>query len=52
LIKETGRHSASPVFIVGMYSGFEKIGEGYGSSLQMAETRVFMVLYRLSRIPS
>jgi large subunit ribosomal protein L44 len=22
-----------------MYSGFEKIGEGYGSSLQMAETR-------------
>ncbi|KAJ3303092.1 hypothetical protein HDV03_004171 [Kappamyces sp. JEL0829] len=39
LLKETGRHSHSPVFIVGMYSGFQKIGEGYGSSLKMAENR-------------
>jgi dsRNA-specific ribonuclease len=40
LLKETGRQSHAPVFIVGMYSGFEKIGEGYGSSLKMAENRV------------
>ncbi|KAJ3000234.1 hypothetical protein HDV02_000147 [Globomyces sp. JEL0801] len=39
LLKETGRFSVAPVFIVGMYSGLEKIGEGYGSSLKMAETR-------------
>ncbi|KAI8927675.1 ribonuclease III domain-containing protein [Entophlyctis helioformis] len=39
LIKETGRLSSNAVFIVGMYSGIEKIGEGYGSSLKMAETR-------------
>ncbi|KAJ3260804.1 hypothetical protein HK103_007367 [Boothiomyces macroporosus] len=40
LLKETGRFSSTPTFVVGMYSGMEKIGEGYGSSLQMAETRV------------
>jgi large subunit ribosomal protein L44 len=40
LVKETGRLSTAPVFIVGIYSGLEKIGEGYGSSLSMAETRV------------
>ncbi|KAJ3416005.1 hypothetical protein HDV05_003602 [Chytridiales sp. JEL 0842] len=39
LLKETGRLSTAPVFIVGVYSGLEKIGEGYGSSLAMAETR-------------
>ncbi|KAJ3333700.1 hypothetical protein HDU76_004846 [Blyttiomyces sp. JEL0837] len=39
LLKETGRLSTAPVFIVGVYSGVEKIGEGYGSSLAMAETR-------------
>ncbi|KAJ3270511.1 hypothetical protein HDV01_007767 [Terramyces sp. JEL0728] len=39
LLKETGRFSSTPTFVVGMYSGMEKIGEGYGSSLQMAETR-------------
>eukprot|EP00842_Homolaphlyctis_polyrhiza_P004876 jgi/Hompol1/538/HPOL_001624-RA len=39
LIKETGRLSSNAVFIVGMYSGIDKIGEGYGSSLKMAETR-------------
>lgn len=41
LLKETGRHSVAPVFIVGMYSDAQKIGEGHGSSLQMAETRVY-----------
>ncbi len=40
LLKETGRISENPIFIVGMFSGVDKIGEGYGSSLKMAETRV------------
>ncbi|KAI8622167.1 ribonuclease III domain-containing protein [Chytriomyces sp. MP71] len=39
MLKETGRLSVNPVFIVGVYSGLEKIGEGYGSSIAMAETR-------------
>ena len=40
LLKETGRLSTSPVFIVGVFSGPLKLGEGYGSSIKMAETRV------------
>ncbi|KAF9111756.1 hypothetical protein BGX27_004481 [Mortierella sp. AM989] len=39
LMSETGRTSKAPVFIVGVYSGTEKIGEGFGSSLKMAEFR-------------
>lgn len=39
LLKETGRLSTAPVFVVGVYSGVDRIGEGYGSSLNMAETR-------------
>ncbi|KAJ1978639.1 54S ribosomal protein L3 mitochondrial [Dimargaris xerosporica] len=39
LLKETGRLTHSPVYIVGMFSGSRKIGEGFGSSLQMAEVR-------------
>ncbi|CAL1714696.1 unnamed protein product [Somion occarium] len=39
LLKETGRMSNSPVFIVGIYSGGDKLGEGFGSSLKMAEFR-------------
>ncbi|PVV04383.1 hypothetical protein BB560_001113 [Smittium megazygosporum] len=39
LLKETGRLTNSPVFIVGMFSGVHKIGEGFGSSLKMAEFR-------------
>ncbi|KAF9275246.1 ribonuclease III domain-containing protein [Linnemannia elongata] len=39
LMSETGRHSKAPVFIVGVYSGTEKMGEGFGSSLKMAEFR-------------
>ncbi|KAF9927772.1 hypothetical protein FBU30_002889 [Linnemannia zychae] len=39
LMAETGRKSKAPVFIVGVYSGTEKIGEGFGSSLKMAEFR-------------
>ncbi|KAG0047443.1 hypothetical protein BGZ83_007501 [Gryganskiella cystojenkinii] len=39
LMSETGRLSKAPVFIVGVYSGTEKLGEGFGSSLKMAEFR-------------
>ncbi|KAH9839867.1 60S ribosomal protein L3 [Rhodofomes roseus] len=39
LLKETGRFSNSPVFVVGIYSGADKLGEGFGSSLKMAEYR-------------
>ncbi|KAH9987122.1 60S ribosomal protein L3 [Russula compacta] len=39
LLKETGRASNSPVFVVGVYSGTEQLGEGFGSSLRMAEYR-------------
>ncbi|KAH9074840.1 hypothetical protein EDB83DRAFT_2287488 [Lactarius deliciosus] len=39
LLKETGRLSNSPVFVVGVYSGIEQLGEGFGSSLKMAEYR-------------
>ncbi|KAJ1679225.1 54S ribosomal protein L3 mitochondrial [Spiromyces aspiralis] len=39
LLKETGRFTNSPVFIVGVFSGTQKIGEGFGSSLKMAEFR-------------
>jgi large subunit ribosomal protein L44 len=40
LLKETGRFSQSPIFVVGIYSGTDKLGEGFGSSLKMAEFRV------------
>ncbi|KAI8638895.1 ribonuclease III domain-containing protein [Parasitella parasitica] len=39
LVSETGRHSSSPVFNVGIFSGENKLGEGFGSSLKMAEFR-------------
>ncbi|KAJ3355006.1 hypothetical protein HDU83_004177 [Entophlyctis luteolus] len=39
MLQETGRLSSNPVFIVGVYSGIEKIGQGFGSSIAMAETR-------------
>ncbi|KAI8589457.1 ribonuclease III domain-containing protein [Geranomyces variabilis] len=37
LLQETGRLSHAPVFLVGIYSGVEKIGEGAGSSKSHAE---------------
>lgn len=40
LLSETGRHSSAPVFVVGVFSGENKLGEGFGSSLKMAEFRV------------
>ncbi|TRM65304.1 ribonuclease III domain-containing protein [Schizophyllum amplum] len=39
LLKETGRFSNSPVYLVGVFSGEDKLGEGFGSSLKMAEYR-------------
>lgn len=47
LLKETGRLSATPTFVVGCYAGLEKIGEGYGSSLKMAELRVCISVFFL-----
>lgn len=40
LLSETGRFSNSPIFVVGIYSGADKLGEGFGASLKMAEYRV------------
>lgn len=42
LLAESGRQSASPVFIMGVFSGSEKIGEGFGSSLKQARNRAAM----------
>jgi large subunit ribosomal protein L44 len=39
LLKETGRYSNSPVFVVGIYAGADELGQGFGSSLKMAEYR-------------
>ncbi|CAK4033733.1 54S ribosomal L3, mitochondrial [Lecanosticta acicola] len=39
LISETGRLSRSPVFIVGVFSGNDKLGEGAGSSLNEGRVR-------------
>ncbi|WFD30550.1 54S ribosomal protein L3 mitochondrial [Malassezia sp. CBS 17886] len=39
MIAETGRMSISPVFVVGVWSGVVKLGEGTGSSIRMAEFR-------------
>lgn len=40
LIAETGRASISPIFVVGVWSGNTKLGEGTGSAIRMAEFRV------------
>ena len=39
-MRETVRLSNSPIFVVGIYSGADQLGEGFGSSLKMAEYRV------------
>lgn len=39
LLSETGRHSIAPVFVVGVYSGVDKLGEGAGPSLDEARTK-------------
>lgn len=48
LLKETGRFSNSPVYVVGIFSGSDKLGEGHGSSLKMAEFRVCSLATSLS----
>ncbi|AMD20841.1 HDR099Wp [Eremothecium sinecaudum] len=39
LIAESGRASKAPVYIIGVFSGEEKLGEGFGSSLKEAKAR-------------
>lgn len=39
ILSETGRLSRHPVFIVGVFAGREKLGEGSGSSLNEARVR-------------
>ena len=39
ILSETGRKSRHPVFVVGVFSGTDKLGEGAGSSLDEARTR-------------
>jgi dsRNA-specific ribonuclease len=39
LISETGRLSRHPVFVVGVYSGHDKLGEGTGASLDEARIK-------------
>lgn len=42
LESETGRRSRTPVFVVGIYSGTEKLGEGTGASLDFARRKASM----------
>ncbi|CAG8784313.1 15530_t:CDS:2, partial [Racocetra persica] len=39
LKSETGRLSYAPAFVIGVYSGTEQLGEGFGSSIKMAAFR-------------
>ena len=39
LLAESGRYSKAPVFIVGVFSGQEKLGEGFGSSLKEGKAK-------------
>jgi dsRNA-specific ribonuclease len=39
ILSETGRHSRSPVFVVGIFSGKEKLGEGAAPTLEEARLR-------------
>ncbi|KAK3688569.1 ribonuclease III domain-containing protein [Podospora appendiculata] len=42
LLSETGRMSRTPVFVVGIYSGTDKLGEGAGPSLDLARFKAAM----------
>lgn len=42
LESETGRHSLTPVFVVGIYSGKDKLGEGAAATLDHARTKAAM----------
>ncbi|EIE76439.1 hypothetical protein G6F46_000486 [Rhizopus delemar] len=39
ILSETGRLSSAPVYVVGVFSKEEKLAEGFGSSIKMAEFR-------------
>ncbi|KAK5039728.1 54S ribosomal protein L3 mitochondrial [Exophiala sideris] len=39
ILSETGRKSRTPVFVVGIFSGSDMLGEGAGASLDEARTR-------------
>ena len=39
ILSETGRQSRTPVFVVGVFAGQDKLGEGAGSSLDEARIR-------------
>ena len=39
ILSETGRTTIAPVFVVGVFSGKEKLGEGTGASLEEARIR-------------
>lgn len=42
LLSETGRRSRTPVFVVGVYSGRDKLGEGVGPNLDAARWKAAM----------
>jgi dsRNA-specific ribonuclease len=42
LLSETGRRSRTPVFVVGIYSGRDKLGEGAAASLDHARLKAAM----------
>ncbi|KAL2153207.1 hypothetical protein VTH82DRAFT_4362 [Thermothelomyces myriococcoides] len=42
LLSETGRLSRTPVFVVGIFSGKDKLGEGAGPSLEYARNKAAM----------
>ena len=39
LLKESGRDTSLPIFVIGAFSGTRKLGEGFGPSLDMARFR-------------
>ena len=39
MLSETGRHSRTPVYVVGVFSGDQKLGEGTGASKEEARIR-------------
>lgn len=50
IIKETGRFSKTPLFLVGVFCGDVEIGRSYGNSIQMATTLAYkasILNYRL-----
>lgn len=46
ILSETGRKSRHPVFVVGVYSGNDKLGEGSGGSLDEARTRAAVAVLK------